>query len=124
MVLGMDAEGKYTTLRAKAPLAEMNRYCTALSSLTSGRGTFTMTFSGYELVPTDVQQALLKAYDEQSTSDALPPPRKNKRQLLLNTKEDACIGHPLFLLHNKPGRNALLVMFSCRKFCDSSLENR
>ena len=47
IVMGMDAEGKYTTLRAKAPLAEMNRYCTALSSLTSGRGTFTMTFSSY-----------------------------------------------------------------------------
>ena len=60
IVMGMDAEGKYTTLRAKAPLAEMNRYCTALSSLTSGRGTFTMTFSSYELVPADVQQALLK----------------------------------------------------------------
>ncbi|MBQ9638939.1 MAG: elongation factor G [Bacteroidales bacterium] len=64
IVMGMDAEGKYTTLRAKAPLAEMNRYCTALSSLTSGRGTFTMAFSSYELVPADVQQALLKAYEE------------------------------------------------------------
>ncbi len=69
MVLGMDAEGKYTTLKAKAPLAEMNRYCTALSSLTSGRGTFTMTFSGYELVPTDVQQALLKAYEEAANEE-------------------------------------------------------
>ena len=69
MVLGMDAEGKYTTLRAKAPLAEMNRYCTALSSLTSGRGTFTMTFSSYELVPTDVQQALLKAYEEAANEE-------------------------------------------------------
>ena len=69
IVMGMDAEGKYTTLRAKAPLAEMNRYCTALSSLTSGRGTFTMTFSGYELVPTDVQQALLKAYEEAANEE-------------------------------------------------------
>ena len=69
IVMGMDAEGKYTTLRAKAPLAEMNRYCTALSSLTSGRGTFTMTFSSYELVPTDVQQALLKAYEEAANEE-------------------------------------------------------
>ena len=69
IVMGMDAEGKYTTLRAKAPLAEMNRYCTALSSLTSGRGTFTMTFSSYELVPTDVQQALLKAYEEAAAEE-------------------------------------------------------
>ena len=69
IVMGMDAEGKYTTLRAKAPLAEMNRYCTALSSLTSGRGTFTMTFSSYELVPADVQQALLKAYEEAANEE-------------------------------------------------------
>ena len=69
IVMGMDAEGKYTTLKAKAPLAEMNRYCTALSSLTSGRGTFTMTFSSYELVPADVQQALLKAYEEAANEE-------------------------------------------------------
>lgn len=69
IVMGMDAEGKYTTLRAKAPLAEMNRYCTALSSLTSGRGTFTMTYAEYQQVPTDVQQALLKAYEEQQTDE-------------------------------------------------------
>ena len=36
-----------------------------------------MTFSGYELVPTDVQQALLKAYDEQNSSEVLPPTRKS-----------------------------------------------
>ena len=69
IVMGMDAEGKYTTLRAKAPLAEMNRYCTALSSLTSGRGTFTMTYAEYQQVPTDVQQALLKAYEEESKDE-------------------------------------------------------
>ena len=69
IVMGMDAEGKYTTLRAKAPLAEMNRYCTSLSSLTSGRGTFTMTYAEYQQVPTDVQQALLKAYEESQTDE-------------------------------------------------------
>ena len=69
IVMGMDAEGKYTTLRAKAPLAEMNRYSTSLSSLTSGRGTYTMTYAEYQQVPTDVQQALLKAYEEQQTEE-------------------------------------------------------
>ena len=69
IVMGMDAEGKYTTLRAKAPLAEMNRYCTSLSSLTSGRGTFSMTYAEYQQVPTDVQQTLLKAYEESQTDE-------------------------------------------------------
>lgn len=69
IVMGMDAEGKYTTLHAKAPLAEMNRYCTSLSSLTSGRGTFSMRYSEYQQVPTDVQQALLKAYEESQSEE-------------------------------------------------------
>lgn len=69
IVMGMDAQGMYTVLKAKAPLAEMNRYCTALSSLTSGRGIFSMTYSEYQQVPTDVQQALLKAYEESQTEE-------------------------------------------------------
>ncbi len=69
IVMGMNAEGKYTILKAKAPLAEMNRYCTALSSLTSGRGTFKMTYAEYQQVPTDVQQALLKAYEESQNDE-------------------------------------------------------
>ena len=69
IVMGMDSEGKYQIIRAKAPLAEMNRYSTALSSLTSGRGTFSMSYAEYQQVPTDVQQALLKAYEEQEANE-------------------------------------------------------
>ena len=36
---------------------------------TGCRCTFTMTFSSYELVPADVQQALLKAYEEAAAED-------------------------------------------------------
>ncbi len=49
---------------AKAPLKEMQRYSTALSSITGGRASFTMNFSGYEKVPGDVQEELLKNYHE------------------------------------------------------------
>ena len=69
IVMGMDPEGKYTTLHAKVPLAEMNRYCTSLSSLTSGRGTYKMAYAEYQQVPTDVQQALLKAYEESAQDE-------------------------------------------------------
>ncbi|MDR1005464.1 MAG: elongation factor G [Bacteroidales bacterium] len=64
IVMGMDSEGRNSVIKAKVPLAEMNRYSTSLSSLTSGRGTFTMKFNEYQTVPTDVQSALLKAYEE------------------------------------------------------------
>ena len=47
----------------------MNRYCTSLSSLTSGRGTYKMAYAEYQQVPTDVQQALLKAYEESAQDE-------------------------------------------------------
>mgnify|MGYP001768590431 CR=1 FL=1 len=53
------------------PLAEMNRYSTALSSLTSGSGTYSLKFAEYAQVPGDVQTALLKAYEEQEKEEEL-----------------------------------------------------
>lgn len=64
MIMGMDADGSYQIIRAKVPLAEMHRYSTSLSSITSGRGTFSMTYDEYQQVPTDVQDKLLKEYEE------------------------------------------------------------
>jgi elongation factor G len=63
IVMGMDSEGTYQKIRARVPLAEMNRYSTALSSLTSGRATYGMKFADYQPVPADVQEQLLKTYE-------------------------------------------------------------
>lgn len=64
IVMGMDSEGMNTIIKAKVPLAEMYRYSTSLSSITSGRAVFSMQFAEYEAVPTDVQSKLLKTYEE------------------------------------------------------------
>lgn len=69
IVMGMDSKGNHQIIKAKAPLAEMNRYSTSLSSLTSGRGMFSMKYAEYQAVPTDVQNDLLKAYEEASKDD-------------------------------------------------------
>ncbi len=45
---------------AKVPLAEMFGYATTLRSLTEGRGTFTMEFSHYEEVPTNIAQEIIE----------------------------------------------------------------
>ena len=37
IILGMEAEGNYQKIKARVPLAELNRYSTTLSSLTSGK---------------------------------------------------------------------------------------
>jgi elongation factor G len=63
MIMGMDSKGKNQIIRAKVPGAEMARYATSLSSITSGRGVFTMKFDQYQQVPTDVQEKLLKEYE-------------------------------------------------------------
>jgi len=60
IIMGMNNEGRYERLKAKVPLAELNRYSTALSSMTSGRATYTMKFDNYAQVPTDVQEKLVK----------------------------------------------------------------
>ncbi len=63
MIEGMSSEKGFEVLKAKVPLAELNKYSTTLSSLTSGRATFTMTFADYQQVPADVQDKLLKEYE-------------------------------------------------------------
>jgi elongation factor G len=69
IIMGMDSEGNFQKILAKVPLAEMNRYSTALSSLTSGRATYNMKFAEYTQVPGEVQDKLLKAYEEQTKDE-------------------------------------------------------
>ncbi|OGM95968.1 MAG: translation elongation factor G [Candidatus Yanofskybacteria bacterium RIFCSPHIGHO2_02_FULL_38_22b] len=47
-------------IESKVPLAEMFGYATTLRSLTEGRGTFTMEFSHYEIVPNNVSQQIIE----------------------------------------------------------------
>ena len=67
--MGMEADGKYQVINAKVPLAEMHKYGTTLSSISSGRGTYSMKFDAYNQVPTDVQDKLLKAYEEEQEEE-------------------------------------------------------
>jgi elongation factor G len=69
VIMGMENEGNYQKILAKVPLAELNRYSTALSSLTSGRATYGMKFAEYTQVPGDIQDKLLKAYEEQEKEE-------------------------------------------------------
>ncbi|MBQ9962060.1 MAG: elongation factor G [Alistipes sp.] len=64
MIMGMDHDKGFDRLQARVPLAELYRYSTTLSSLTSGAATYTMKFDCYEQVPSDVQDKLLKAYTD------------------------------------------------------------
>ena len=56
----MDTKGNARIIKAFVPLAEMFGYATDLRSRTSGRASYSMTFSHYEEVPRDVAEKLLK----------------------------------------------------------------
>ena len=68
-ILGMFSEKGFEKITAKVPLKEMSSYSTALSSITGGRSSFSMKFASYELVPSDVQEKLLKAYEAEQTDE-------------------------------------------------------
>mgnify|MGYP000498964556 FL=1 len=63
IIMGMSSEKGFEKISAKVPLKEMASYSTSLSSITGGRSSFTMKYSSYELVPSDIQEKLLKAYE-------------------------------------------------------------
>jgi elongation factor G len=69
MIEGMNSDKGFEKLNAKVPLAELNKYSTALSSLSGGRATYSMSFSKYEQVPMDVQEKLIKTFEEEEEED-------------------------------------------------------
>ena len=69
MIMGMNSEKGFDKLIAKVPLKEMSSYSTALSSLTGGRASFIMKFASYELVPSDVQDKLIKDFEAKQVEE-------------------------------------------------------
>lgn len=69
LIMGMCSEKGYEKLEAQVPLKEMSSYSTALSSLTGGRASFIMKFNKYELVPTEIQEKLIKEFEATSADE-------------------------------------------------------
>ena len=57
----MEDRGELKVVRAKVPLSEMFGYVTSLRSMTEGRGSSTMEFDHYAIVPTNVAQGIIEA---------------------------------------------------------------
>jgi len=60
-ISGMTPDGKYETIAAKVPEAEIQTYSTTLRSLTQGRGFFSKTFSHYETVPPEQAKRIIES---------------------------------------------------------------
>ncbi|MGH7254853.1 MAG: elongation factor G, partial [Nitrospirales bacterium] len=59
-ILGITARGSFQSIKALVPLAEMLKYAPSLTSITGGRGTYTMEFSTYEEVPREQAARLIE----------------------------------------------------------------
>ena len=64
IIMGMDTDSGFEKIKARVPLAELSNYSTSLSSITGGRGSFTMKLAKYELVQSDIQEKLLRDYQK------------------------------------------------------------
>jgi len=69
-VQGQDVlAGNYIVIQAQVPLSEVTQYNSQLKSVTGGRGSYAMTLSHYELVPPNVQQAIIAQYAKKKEAD-------------------------------------------------------
>jgi elongation factor G len=57
---GMEPASGMTTIRAEVPMAELLTYAQSLTSMTGGRGDYSMHFLRYEEVPTHVAQRVIE----------------------------------------------------------------
>jgi elongation factor G len=58
-VLGMDKKGRNSLIKGQVPYAEILDYAPILTSITSGRGTFSYEVSHYEEVPGNLQEKII-----------------------------------------------------------------
>jgi elongation factor G len=60
LIMGMDTKDSYQVIKARTPLAELDRYSTTLRSLSQGRARFTQNFADFSMVPYEIQTKLEK----------------------------------------------------------------
>ena len=68
-VLGMDSSDKAEIINAQVPQSEIQLYALDLTSMTGGRGAFTVTFSHYEEVPAQIAEKIIAEYQKEKAED-------------------------------------------------------
>ena len=68
-ILGMEPRGTVQVIKAMVPMAEMFKYAIDLRSITQGRGLYTLEFSHYEEVPSNVAQEVIAQAKKDKEAD-------------------------------------------------------
>ncbi len=69
VIIGSGTNEGYCIIEAEVPLTEMFGYSTDLRSATQGKGEFTMEFAKYSAVPRNVQDEMVKKFQEKKKGD-------------------------------------------------------
>jgi elongation factor G len=69
-IQGMETRGSSQVLKAQVPMAEMLTYASNLTSITQGRGSFSMEFSHYDVVPPHISEKVVAAARAERTGEA------------------------------------------------------
>lgn len=68
-VLGMDSSDKAEIINAHVPQSEILLYALDLTSMTGGRGSFTVKFSHYEEVPAQIAEKIIAEYQKEKAEE-------------------------------------------------------
>jgi elongation factor G len=68
--MGMDSQGAYQVIKARAPLSELDKYSNTLRSITQGKASFKLRFAEYQLVPGEIQKRLAEDYQKHAKDEA------------------------------------------------------
>jgi elongation factor G len=61
VIVSTSEDGRFSTVEAEVPLAEMFGYATTLRSITQGKAEFTMEFAKYNPVPKQIADDIIKS---------------------------------------------------------------
>ena len=69
-IQGMETRGANQVIKAEAPMSEMLTYANDLTSMTQGRGSFTMEFTRYDYVPQQIAEKVVAEAKREAVGDA------------------------------------------------------
>ena len=68
-ISGSEARGHTVLVRAEVPMSEMLSYANELISMTQGRGSYSMEFSHYDIVPNEIAEKVIAAHKPHAAAE-------------------------------------------------------